>query len=120
MNELNIEQFVNGYLEALAFTLPEDEEYESAMYSPELRKDCDAECREFIKIAEKLLGEAFEYDGSYSHIQAGRDFWFTRNGDGVGFWDRNLGEVGDKLTELTQNKYDPVDAYVGDDGLFYI
>lgn len=30
--------------------------------------------------------------------QAGHDFWLTRNGHGAGFWDRGLGELGDRLT----------------------
>ena len=30
---------------------------------------------------------------------AGHDFALTRNGHGVGFWDRGLGEMGDMLTE---------------------
>lgn len=36
----------------------------------------------------------------YDETQAGRDFWFTRNGHGVGFWDRGLGQVGADLTAL--------------------
>lgn len=31
--------------------------------------------------------------------QVGHDLWLTRNGHGAGFWDRDLGEVGDRLTE---------------------
>jgi len=30
---------------------------------------------------------------SYDDEQAGRDFWFTRQGHGVGFWDRKALEV---------------------------
>ena len=31
--------------------------------------------------------------------QVGHDFALTRNGHGTGFWDRGLGEIGDKLTD---------------------
>lgn len=31
--------------------------------------------------------------------QAGHDFWLTRNRHGAGFWDRGLGEIGDRLTD---------------------
>jgi hypothetical protein len=31
--------------------------------------------------------------------QVGHDFWLTRNRHGAGFWDRGLGEVGQRLTE---------------------
>jgi len=30
--------------------------------------------------------------------QCGLDFWLTRNRHGAGFWDRGLGERGDRLT----------------------
>lgn len=31
--------------------------------------------------------------------QLGHDLWLTRNHHGAGFWDRGLGDLGDKLTE---------------------
>lgn len=31
--------------------------------------------------------------------QAGHDYWLTSRGHGVGFWDRGLGEQGERLTE---------------------
>lgn len=31
--------------------------------------------------------------------QNGNDFWYTRNGHGVGFWDRGYEQTGDRLTE---------------------
>ena len=31
--------------------------------------------------------------------QIGHDFILTRNGHGTGFWDRGLGEIGDRLTK---------------------
>lgn len=34
--------------------------------------------------------------------QIGHDFWLTRNGHGAGFWDRGLGELGDRLTALAK------------------
>jgi hypothetical protein len=50
--------------------------------------------------------------------QAGHDFWLTRNGHGAGFWDRGLGDKGDRLTDACR-PYGSVDLYVGDDGLVY-
>lgn len=51
----------------------------------------------------------------------GHDLWLTRNGHGVGFWDRNMGRVGERLTALCGHgkAFGPVDAYVGDDELVY-
>lgn len=50
--------------------------------------------------------------------QAGHDFWLTRNGHGAGFWDRGLGDVGDRLTDAS-DAYGSYDLYVGDDGKIY-
>lgn len=49
----------------------------------------------------------------------GHDFWLTRNGHGVGFWDRDMGDLGDLLTESCQT-FGEVDLYVGDDGKLYV
>lgn len=39
----------------------------------------------------------------YRHGEAvGHDFWMTRNGHGVGFWDRGLGDEGDALSEIAR------------------
>ena len=48
------------------------------------------------------------------------DFILTRNGHGVGFWERGrwLEPWDKKLTELS-NIYGNIHAYVGDDGLIY-
>ena len=51
--------------------------------------------------------------------QAGQDFLLTRNGHGAGFWDRGLGERGDRLT-ANAKPYGETNAYVGDDELIYV
>jgi hypothetical protein len=68
---------------------------------------------QFIKTNEALLIASGQSDE-----QIGHDFWLTRNGHGAGFWDRGLGDVGDKLTEACK-AFGGVDLYVGDDGLIY-
>lgn len=40
--------------------------------------------------------------GVYDLEAAGCDYWFTRNGHAVGFWDRGLGDDGDTLTTACQ------------------
>jgi hypothetical protein len=52
-----------------------------------------ADCNKFLEKAGNLLDELTEE-------QIGHDFWLTRNGHGAGFWDRGLGEVGKKLTDI--------------------
>ena len=51
--------------------------------------------------------------------QAGRDFWFTRCGHGVGFWDRGLGATGDELSEIAR-KFGNRDMVLGDDKKVYV
>lgn len=53
-----------------------------------------------------------------NEAQIGHDFWLTRNGHGAGFWDRDLGPVGDKLTKVC-DEFKEVWLYLGDDGLIY-
>ena len=55
----------------------------------------------------------------YDMRRAGHDFWFTRNGHGVGYWDRELGDVGDALDKAAK-KAGGRDAYAGDDGKLYL
>lgn len=40
--------------------------------------------------------------GDMAAEQAGHDFWLTRNGHGAGFWDRGLGDRGDRLSALAR------------------
>jgi hypothetical protein len=51
--------------------------------------------------------------------QIGHDFWLTRNRHGAGFWDRGLGDLGDKLTAAAHT-YGESNLYVGDDGQVYV
>lgn len=62
------------------------------------------DCRVFETLNATLLKQAYSRD--YSAKQAGGDYWFTRCGHGVGYWEREAlslqeGEtesLGDKLT----------------------
>lgn len=51
--------------------------------------------------------------------QVGHDLYLTRNHHGAGFWDRGLGEVGERLTAAA-HAYGTSDLYVGDDGKLYV
>ena len=53
-----------------------------------------------------------------SDEQVGFDFWLTRNGHGAGFWDRGLGEVGERLTAAAK-VWTGIDLEIGDDGLLH-
>jgi hypothetical protein len=45
----------------------------------------------------------------------GHDFFLTRNGHGAGFWDRGLGELGDRLTALSK-PYGEQSSWLNDNG----
>jgi hypothetical protein len=75
-----------------------------------------ADCRRLQDTQVAELGTA--YTTGYTPRQAGIDYWLTRNGHGAGFWDRDLGDVGDRLTAAAEAD-GMVDLYVGDDGRIY-
>lgn len=68
----------------------------------ESRERIAAECRDFIAANRADLdayGENRAYDPSQGSVEsyAGHDFYLTRVGHGTGFWDRGLGDLGDRL-----------------------
>jgi hypothetical protein len=71
------------------------------------RTDCESFARE----------NAADLEGM-DPSQAGHDLWLTRNGHGAGFWDRGLGERGERLSEAAR-VYGSADLYVGDDGAIH-
>lgn len=128
--------FVRGYIECIFFTsaspsigAEEWAEYEARGEEiPEGSIPCDAypsdiewasflqvllDCEQFQAIAAPLLEEAYAR-GDYDAEQAGRDFWFTRCGHGVGFWDREQLRDGlrEKLSALCgwRTDFDNIDA----------
>lgn len=114
---------LSSYLEALEFA-DEEQWFEDgvergqAELSDDLVRKAKKDWSKFWKEAQKLadtFGE--ELDPS----QTGHDFWFTRNGHGVGFWeaDHTSEELGNALTKLSK-RFGEVTTYVGDDGLIYI
>lgn len=101
-------EFVFGFIEAMFFTESGDVDMDSWLETDEeertqggqLPSDCGygelhpdslakirADCEAWQKANAKLLRRAYKRAG-YNEAQAGRDYWFTRNGHGVGFWDR--------------------------------
>ncbi len=111
-------------------TLPSDAGFSdlTADALASIMADCEAFQRENAELLAQASGHTFAArtigDGSlpgshreawdYDDAAAGRDYWYTRNGHGVGFWDRGLGEVGDKLADAA--RYSEVDVYWTDAG----
>jgi hypothetical protein len=89
---------------------PLDDTHTIRDFAPETLAKLTADCARFQTENAALLAAS-----GLSDEQAGHDFWLTRCGHGAGFWDRGLGEVGERLTEAAK-VFGNVDLYVGDDG----
>ena len=116
-NKIVLDIFAAAYVEAALVTsqdnddVPLDEKYTIDDIDAQTLQKMVDDCTDFQTKAGSLLNEL-------NDKQSGYDFWLTRNGHGAGFWDRDLGDVGDKLTELCDS-FGGYDLYVGDGGKIY-
>ena len=125
-----LDYFIRGYLEALIWTgfdeadMHLEEHDDVGGFTLHSMIYTSIECKNFLDRTYGLIISAStqgEYAaqsgyGSYSHklfSLAGHDFLLTRNGHGAGFWDRNIGDTGETLTEIAKT-FGPVMAYIGD------
>ena len=44
-----------------------------------------------------------KYLNTYSEFALIHDYWLTRNSHGAGFWDRGLGDSGDRMSDAAQD-----------------
>jgi hypothetical protein len=88
-----LDAFTRGYIEAAFFTETGNlengdlEQADTSEIAPSALAAIIADCSAWHAKAAKLLALAYDCD-DYEAEQAGRDYWFMRNGHGVGFWDR--------------------------------
>ena len=121
---LDFEGFLAAYIECALWSstdnaddsggAPLDDNYGPEDLSEEALEECSRDCRNFLEAESADLEEA-----GVSAEQAGHDFWLTRNGHGAGFWDRGLGEVGERLSKACK-PYGSVVLIVGDDGRIHL
>lgn len=126
----SLDSFTQGYVEAAFFTIDDGlADKTVADLAMETREAITSECADFQKANEAPLAEAYATD-EYEPEQAGRDFWFTRNHHGVGYWDRSAiahiritpvepDAVGVALTKAA-HKWPERDLYEGDNGQLYL
>ncbi len=122
-----LDSFTQGYIEAMFFFTdasdPDDGDLQDATFAelaPDTLAQIVRECADF-QTANAALLESVQgrYEKApYDAERAGNDYWFTRNGHGTGFWDRGLGDAGDKLAAAA--RYSSRNLYRGDDGLVYV
>jgi hypothetical protein len=121
-----LQEFRGDYVAAALFSAcPEDETWTWEMISSTLHKAITADCEVFlthyaarIASAEHTHKPGSPTDTVWEH--AGRDFWYTREGHGCGFWDGDWPqEIGDMLAKGAR-LFGPANWYVNpDDGKLY-
>lgn len=122
-----LDDFTQGCIEAAFFTdTGPDQEADGlgddasvAEIAPISLAKITADCMAFQQANAALLAQAYDRTG-YDPASAGRDYWFTRNGHGAGFWDRetlDAAGLGDRLSEACGRS--EMYLYRGDDGLIY-
>jgi len=109
-----IMKMLNGYLEAALWT--EEEEIGHANIESDISNDAKIDAYKDVK---KFLSQAGSLIDGIDPEQIGHDLWLTRNGHGAGFFDRGLGEVGDKLSDIAREMGEK-NLYIGDDGQIHI
>lgn len=111
-------EMVQAYLEC-ALWLATDDEGESLDEREDIGdftpSAIESAVRDCLAFARDNAADLADIDDA----QAGHDFYLTRNLHGCGFWDRGLGEVGDRLTAAA-HVYGDCDVYVGDDGVLHL
>jgi hypothetical protein len=122
----DLDAFTQGYVEALFFTSQGDdgEAFEQGFsdLAPVILLRIISDCAAFRRGEQwqQWLDHAADADIHAEDEAAGRDFWYTRNGHGCGFWDGDWPEpYATALTDAAKS-FGEVDAYLGDDGKVYL
>lgn len=119
----DLDAFTAAYIECIYFTETGDTDQPSSevVMAAETIEAIKADCAAWQAANADRLDEAYDREG-YDATRAGHDFWYTRNGHGVGFWCRDELEadgLGERLSDGAKAAGE-VDVYEGDDGLLYL
>ena len=82
--------FIAAYLECIAFT-----ENNTSELDEDFQRESVIDCLSFFSRIECYLSDD-------QAIDAGHDFWLTRNGHGAGFWDGDWPAYGDMFTAISK------------------
>jgi len=91
---------------------PLDDNYDESDIDPTGTEEMRGDCDDFIAAN---VADLADIDAA----QAGHDFALTRNQHGAGFWDRGLGDLGDRLSDAAK-VYGTQGLSAGDDGTLYV
>ena len=118
-----LDDFTQGYVEAAFFTDSNDpddsqEKLEFASFDQldsETITTMVADCARFRAV----LPNAARSEISERQSEAGRDFWYTRNRHGVGYWDGDYPEIAAKQLEQESKRFREIRLVRGDNGEIY-
>lgn len=105
-----LSDFAKGYVEAMFFTNG-DTGYDNESLLNDLGvekltreavKNIARDCAAFQNANAQNLELMIGNDDGYDEARAGNDFWFSRQGHGVGYSDRDLGEPGEALQDAAR------------------
>ncbi len=118
----SFDSFTQGYVEAMFFTeIPTGEDWNVNMLAPSAIERIRADCASFQEKAGNTIWMSLQFP-SYCESQehAGRDFWYTSQGHGCGFWDGDWPEP--EATQMTRwaHLFAERHVYKGDDNLIYV
>jgi hypothetical protein len=121
----DLDDFTKAYVYAIAFTNGGEAVNSTTIgnifdrhFGRDTKLKVVEDCTKFQRENEDVLREACK-SGEYNMMNAGHDFWLTRNGHGAGFWDGDLPDaLGDKLADEA-HAYGVQSPYEGDDHLLY-
>ena len=97
---------------------PLDRKYSPEDFAPESLAQAAEDVARFTAAVGDLLPEAVEATGQ-DWEQVWLDLWFTSRRHGVGFWEREWGAYGDRLTAAAHLLSEEC-PYIGDDGRVYL
>jgi hypothetical protein len=113
-NKQTINEIVAGYLEAACWAStreneePLDSKYSADDFTSDAREKVTAACERFVELALRDLKQLpDEFDNEF----VGHNLYLTAAGHGTGFWDRDLGVLGDRLTEHAKASHYVESAY---------
>lgn len=118
----DLDAFTRGYVECMLWLMHDEEGESCDDFDGEISDKAYAriveDCKDFQESQEVMLNEARD-TYHMDDAQLGHDFYLTRCGHGSGFWDRDMHDVGDELSDASR-PYGSMDAYIGDDGKVYV
>jgi hypothetical protein len=122
LTDMQIDTMLAAYIEAALWSSTDEsddsggEPLDANYSADDIADDALAAMRDDVKAF--ATKNADDIDGAW--VQAGHDFWLTRNGHGAGFWDGDWPEkAADRLSEASEAFGDST-LYVGDDGKLYV